>query len=323
MSRIIRKQYGSIVHHLTKPRLIGGRHTFSNHSVASKGAYEFETGSELTHIKDGSFSINFNNDWSVGDALNGGYLMAVAVKAAQNVVNLDPLTITGYYMNKGLENTPAAVDVVILNKSKSTSTVQVSITQLGLLRTQYVGVFGHAAHDKNGINHSKLTAPSLPPIADCIDGTAMLRGFMGEKLTIGNRVEFRLAADSPYARGFLKKKASHDAQLDCWVAFADGFKPDMRSLALFSDSFPPCVLNHVDKFAWVPTLEYAVQFWARPPALGKDNEGYYDDRQWLRARYHSDHLINGMLYTDGELWSADGQTLLATSRQLAKLMIPR
>ncbi len=296
-------------------RLLCGKQYFRQNSTS-----EFEAGSNLTNVNDGEYTIQFNNDWSVGDALNGGYLMAVALKAAQNCVNnLDPLSFTGYYMNKGLENTPATVTVAKLNESKSTSTVQVRISQLGLLRTQYMGVFGDLSAMK-GFSHNKMTAPDLPPLEECIDGITMLRSVLGKGMTIGQRMDFRLSANSPYARGLLVNQRSEQAVLECWVAFEDGHDPCIRSLGLFSDSYPPCVLN-LTQFAWVPTLEYGVHFWSRPEHDTK--VGRYNNKQWIRARYYVDHVINGMLFTDGELWSADGKTLLATSRQLARVLIPR
>jgi hypothetical protein len=143
-------------------------------------------------------------------------------------------------------------------------------------------------------------------------------------------MEFRLGRDSAYAKGVLKNEQTDEASLDCYVAFADGFTPDLRSLSHFSDSFPPCVLN-LTSFGWVPTLQYNVHFWAKPPVYDTSNNteeqnknlGFYENKQWLRAHFHSDHVVNSMLYTDGELWSADGETLLATSRQMARVFTPR
>eukprot|EP01034_Spumella_vulgaris_P027572 gene27572-34315_t len=139
-----------------------------------------------------------------------------------------------------------------------------------------------------------------------------------------------MGRDSAYANGILKNKQVDDASLDCYVAFADGFTPDLRSLSLFSDSFPPCVLN-LTSFGWVPTLQYNVHFWAKPPVYDATNKtdehnkenGYFEGKQWLKARFRTDYVVNSMLYCDGEIWSFDGQTLLATSRQMARVLIPR
>lgn len=122
------------------------------------------------------------------------------------------------------------------------------------------------------------------------------------------------------------------ASLSCWVRFDGGEKlPCLRSMALFLDVLPPPILA-VQHSHWVPTLEYTVHFWQRADftkrgvplgdqatATGRGEGHSY----WLRCRYNTPIAINGMLYTDGELWSEDGTALLATSRQLAKVLTPR
>ena len=44
---------------------------------------------------------------------------------------------------------------------------------------------------------------------------------------------------------------------------------------------------------------------------------------WLRTTCAATHVNNGLLYTDGEIWSHDGKVLLATSRQLARILEPK
>jgi hypothetical protein len=49
-----------------------------------------------------------------------------------------------------------------------------------------------------------------------------------------------------------------------WVSFADGRPPCLRSSTFFLDLPPPPVLNLMPA-SWVPTLEYTVHSWQRPP----------------------------------------------------------
>lgn len=90
-------------------------------------------------------------------------------------------------------------------------------------------------------------------------------------------------------------------------------------------------------YTWVPTMEYTVHFWQRPdftkrglPAkstASADAAAAASDAApesyWLRCTYNTPIVVNGLLYTDAHLWSEDGTTLLATSRQLAKVLTPR
>ena len=118
------------------------------------------------------------------------------------------------------------------------------------------------------------------------------------------------------------------ASLSCWVRFDKGERsPCLRSFALFCDVLPPPILA-VQQSNWVPTLEYTVHFWQRADFTkrGVSSSDKVTDGEhpyWLRCRYTTPFAINGMLYTDAELWSEDGTQLLATARQLAKVLTPR
>ena len=107
------------------------------------------------------------------------------------------------------------------------------------------------------------------------------------------------------------------------------------------------------KHTWVPTVEYSVQFWGIPTTKSielhsqsqsesnvhsNSNNNHHNKLQnnvvdsnecqlvgqeenpWVRAQFITNHVENGMLSTDSQIWSNDGRTLLANSRQLAKLL---
>jgi len=120
--------------------------------------------------------------------------------------------------------------------------------------------------------------------------------------------------------------------------------PGLRSMALFCDAMAP-ILGMMP-YTWVPTLEYTVHFWQRPdftkrgvfprdtaPAtVFTSTEAEVAaaapvtepvSSYWLRCTYNTPIVVNGLLYTDAQLWSEDGTVLLATSRQLAKVLTPR
>jgi hypothetical protein len=62
---------------------------------------------------------------------------------------------------------------------------------------------------------------------------------------------------------------------------------------------------------------------APPIITGDTPQPTIYDESYLRCRFETDYVRNSWLYTDGEIWSHDGSTLLATSRQLARLMSPK
>lgn len=270
------------------------------------------------------------NNWSVGDAPNGGYLMAMAVAAARKSIPFrDPLAMTAYYTNKAMADHPVDISAQVLNMTKGTATVQVSLAQQGILRSQYIGTFGTLSSMK-GLNFTNFgPAPALPPPDKCFDSSAALRKAFGNNLQIAKRVQFFSPHSDPFVTAALagKQGTSPEASLTCWVRFAEDKLPCLRSMVFFLDALPPPILA-VAHSSWVPTLEYTVHFWQRanyerraewvPQGATLQSHPY-----WLRCKYNTPICINGMLFTDAELWSEDGSQLLATARQLARVLTPR
>jgi hypothetical protein len=93
-----------------------------------------------------------------------------------------------------------------------------------------------------------------------------------------------------------------------WTRFADGREPDVASLPLFADSFPPAVFE-LAPVSWVPTIELTVHVRARPTP------------GWLRARFETRFLVDGYLEEDGVIWDSSDR-IVAQSRQLAMLLGP-
>lgn len=105
--------------------------------------------------------------------------------------------------------------------------------------------------------------------------------------------------------GLWRGEPSGVAELGGYTKLQDGREPDLQSLAMSADGFPPPILN-VHMVGWVPTIELTVHFRARP-APG-----------WLTMWFKTRFLVGGLLEEDGEIWDSDGR-LVALSRQLAML----
>lgn len=290
------------------------------HTAESK--HKFDKESTVSKVSDNIFKSFVSDSWSIGDAPNGGYLMTLAISAARQCIPFrDPFSVTAYYLTKTAENAEVDISVDVLGTSKSSSTVQITMMQSGVIRSRYLGVFGDLSTLK-GLNYSTMKAPDLPPIEKCLDATAVLRKAMGPALKISNEIDFRISKNSIFAKSVLgggrKVDNSGPAVLDAWVAFEGGRGHCLRTLSFFCDALPPPVLN-ITSSNWVPTLEYTVNFWERPSFSHNGFQG----KHWLRARFSTNHVRNSMLFTDGELWSEDGNILLATSRQYARVLLPR
>ena len=156
-------------------------------------------------------------------------------------------------------------------------------------------------------------APVLPPIGECSCTSEQIIKLMKGNINVAKRVEFFTDVNTNL---FSPESDSSTPLLEGWIQFADKRPHDMFSSLFFLDCLPPPVMNVV--FApWFPTLEYTVHFWANPA----EHDIHFGDLQKaLRCRFSSDHIENGSFHTDGELWSHDGNVLLAKSRQLARII---
>ena len=126
-------------------------------------------------------------------------------------------------------------------------------------------------------------------------------------------IEFRQLVEMRLVTGaevFRERKTSGSGEFCGWVRHSDGSDPDVISLLMFADSFPPPVFTVLGPVGWVPTLELTVQVRAHP-APGP-----------LQVRLHTRHLTRGVLEEDGEYWDSAGQ-LVAISRQTAKVRLPQ
>ena len=248
--------------------------------------------------------------YSLPSTRTGGYLMAMAVQAAQQCVeHQDPLSVSCHYMNKTLEKHDADVEVRVLSAGRSSSTVEMTISQEDKVMSKFLATFGTLDRFK-GFTAINDSAPALPPVGDCLNASVILRKANGGHLKIAQQIEVLVAKDGEFAKTVLSgKQTGPKAELIAWIKFAQERPFCLRSLTFFLDALPPPVLNMVAS-DWVPTLEYTAHCWATP------NPG----EKWMRARFVSDHVENGVLYTDGDIWSEDGTKLYAKSRQLARVL---
>jgi acyl-CoA thioesterase len=280
-----------------------------------------------------TFRVQVTDSWSIGDAPNGGFLMYLAIQACSEICSPfqhpDPFTFTAYYVTKALEHKPADLTVRVVGRTKSASIVHVTMSQEGQIRSEYLGTMGNL-DSMQGMDHNKKSPPTLPHPKDCLNASQVLRQAFGDQLKICRELEMRVPLTDPMAKGLFRGKKGDVAELTSWVSFkspkdapANSQRvPCLSSLAFFLDALPPPVLN-ISKTNWVPTLEYTVHFWSKPTTASTLEDEALPSHHWLRTTFVTSFVNNGMLYTDGEIWSHDGKELLATSRQMARLLEPR
>ncbi|MEB2310391.1 MAG: thioesterase family protein [Sorangiineae bacterium] len=259
--------------------------------------YEFDEDTQVFELGEDRYRGEVTARWNVGPVPNGGYLLAIGLAAmGRSLAAPDPLTVTVHFL-KPARIGEIIIDVERVKLGRTFSTVMAKMSQGGVETARLLSTWGDLAA-ATGPTRMDATPPELPRL----DRPPPAQ--IEPPIELARRFEQRLA---PETLGFLEGKTTERAELRGWSRFADGRPPDVRSLALFADAFPPPVLNW-SMVGWVPTLELTVHFRARP------RPGF------LGCAFRTRFLIGGFLEEDGELWDESG-ALVAESRQLA--LLPR
>jgi acyl-CoA thioesterase len=249
----------------------------------------------------GRYGAEIHDGWDIGGNANGGYLLAIAGRAmAAASGRTRPASLTAHYLSPGKPG-PVEIDTRLVKSGKSYVTVGASMRAGDRPILELVGSFTDLAPTGS----SELVdggPPELPPVAECPtrqpSGDNWPPPFM-------HRIELRL---HPHDVIRPDGERSGRALVRGWFRLPDDQPIDAITLLQVADAFPPTIFNANLPIGWVPTLELTVHVRAEP-APG-----------WLRARFATRFVSDGVLEEDSEIWDSTGR-LVALSRQLA--LVPR
>lgn len=259
---------------------------------------EFLDATRVTRTDDGRYETEIAPGWDIAGNANGGYLMALAVRAAADAVGRPPLSVTAHYLAPGRPG-PAEVLVDVHRDGRRTATAGAVLRGAGGDVLRVLGTFAELREEGPAVVDA--APPELPPIEACerISPPAEQSGF-------GERIDMVVHPDDACFRAGTPRGV---AEFRGWFEFADRQPIDAFGLLVAADAFPPVIFNRGEfPISWAPTLELTVHL-RGVPAPGP-----------LRCRFSSRFMQAGMFEEDGEIWDANG-TLVAQSRQLA--LIPR
>lgn len=262
---------------------------------------EFGADTAVTRLDERTWSAEVHGRWNIGANPNGGYLLAIAVRAMREAVGRpDPLSMTAHYLSPPVPG-PATIEVDVVKAGRSFANVTARVVQGDRERVRLLGVLGDLAA-RSGPSRVTARPPELPDPDDCVP-LRQLSAEAGRPVPEAmHRFDLLLPRDTTWGR----TPASDPFSITGWIRLADGTPPDVLSLVTFADAFPPTLIGSVAS-GWVPTLELTVHVRGRP-APG-----------WLRGTFSTRVLVDGLLEEDGELWDATGRPV-ALSRQLALVL---
>lgn len=265
--------------------------------MSGEKAGEFDRDTRVERVAPGTYTAEVTDRWHALAGPNGGYLLAIALRALGAEMPLpDPLVVSAYYLRPTRVGT-ASLDTEVVRSGRRTATGQVALRQDDRETLRVLATYGDLAQ-ANGRTALANRPPDLPPPQECVDpmgGGGALPG-----VSIVDRFDYRCAQ----VPGWLRGEPGRQAEMAFWMRLKDGREPDLVSLALLVDAAPPVVLDLGE--AGSTTLELTAHLRARP-APG-----------WLACRVSTRHVQGGLHEEDFEVWDSAGR-LVAQSRQLALL----
>jgi acyl-CoA thioesterase len=265
---------------------------------------QFATESAVDARPDGSWGTTLAAPWSIGANLNGGYAVAPVLRAMGELTGApDPLSVTTHFL-RPVQSGPADVELRLVRRGRSVSVVNGSLAAGAVERFTVAAVFGDLSVPASPSPALAIPPPDLPPPESCIDRAELAQGVT---LHLLERVDVRLDP-RPYSalvRG--EPAARQRPAIQGWIRLRDGAPPDVLTLGVFADAFPPAMTAAIDDLGWVPSIELTVHV-RRRPAPG-----------WVSARFECDDLLDGRMIESGTLWDSTG-AVVARCRQLGLVL---
>jgi acyl-CoA thioesterase len=236
--------------------------------------------------------------WSVAGRPNGGYLLALAARAAVEAAGQPhPLAVSGHFLSPA-DPGPAELEVRRLRAGRTLSTAGVTLVQGDVSRLAALVTAGRI--DPGAApGWRRASGPAgLPPPEDCLPAQPELPG--GARADLLDHLELRL---DPATVGWVAGRPGGSLDVRGWVRFADGRPADPLALLQVVDALPPTSFD-LGLASWAPTVELTVHLRGLP-APG-----------WLACVVRGQLWQGGWFDEEAEVWDSAGR-LVAQSRQLA------
>jgi acyl-CoA thioesterase len=260
-------------------------------------SYDFDLATAVAAADGRGYGATVDGGWTIGGRPNGGYLLAIATRAAlAEAAHPDPLAVSAHFLSPPAPG-PATVAVERLRAGRSVSVLRATLGQGGAARLEALVTAGQLDGAAEPLWRAG-GAPELPPPDRCVPGRPELPG--GMRVPILDHLDLRL---DPATMGWAVGRPGGRLEMRGWVRFHDGRPPDPLGLLQALDALPPTSFE-LGISAWAPTVEMTA-YVRRPPAPG-----------WLACVARGRLLQGGWFDEEAEVWDQRG-ALVAQSCQLA------
>jgi acyl-CoA hydrolase len=231
--------------------------------------------------------------WFVGRGPNGGFLAALAARAAE-LGSGRPLRSLSLHFPAAPAVGPLDLAVALEREGRTYSTASVRIDQEGRPMTLGLATLGELPEDG-----AAWDATAMPAMSSLADSQAL-------PLEDAGIPEFMSNYDLRWAHGGEGSAPSSGG----WIRTADPRALDGPLVAAMADAWAPTAFAALGRSVAAPTLDLTVHVRRRLPVAGMAPEDH------VFGRFSTRLSVAGVWEEDGELWSPCGE-LIAQSRQLA------
>ncbi|MEV0237170.1 thioesterase family protein [Nonomuraea sp. NPDC050786] len=257
---------------------------------------KFDEATQAIKVDEGVYDVCLDPGYAIGGPLNGGYLMAVMLRAAVDASPFEhPVSTTAQFLKAPIAG-PAQVRIEPLKAGRTAAFARATLVQDGVAHIE--GLITTAT--LNGAQPVyEAPADDMPERAECV----RLPDPRPESgMTLNAQME--LLFDPPTI-GWLKGKPTGRPESRAYFRMAEPQEPDPYVLALAVDALPPVVFSAGAR-GWAPTVELTWHLRALP-APG-----------WLTLLGGGRLIADGWFDEEVEVRDSAGR-LVAQSRQLARV----
>jgi acyl-CoA thioesterase len=264
---------------------------------ARRDVTSFDADTALEPAGDGRWRAWAPEHWFVARGPNGGFLAAVAARAAEAATGR-PLRSLALHFVAAPAVGPLEVSAVVERAGRTYSAVALRIEQDGRTMTLGLATLGELLGD--GPEWDAAPMPAAVPLAETRPVPADAEGIPA----------FMRNYDMRWALGGEPPGPSTAAETGGWIRTAEPRPLDGPLVAALTDAWAPAAFVAIGRFAFAPTLDLTVHVRRPLPPAGMAPEDH------VLCRFTSRLSVAGVWEEDGELWTPDGR-LVAQSRQLA------
>lgn len=266
---------------------------------------KFDDATQAIKVDDTTYDVCLDAGYTIGTALNGGYLMAVLLRAVVDASPHDHPVATSAQFLRVARPGPATVRLERIRSGRTTTVTRASLVQDGtpfveaFVTTANLRPYEPGAEPEPGELTWSAPAPPMPPIEECRPLPAPRPE---SNMPFNSQVE--LLFDPPTI-GWYKGTPTGRPEMRAYFRLAEPQDPDPFVIALAVDALPPVVFSAGAR-GWAPTVELTWYLRALP-APG-----------WLTVTGSGELIAEGWFDENVEVRDSAGR-LVAQSRQLARL----